>query len=56
VEEAVNELHNGLGVQRWLVVRGGEITPSTRDPRAPLWWDDDEEASASFLKAMGIGA
>lgn len=56
MEDAIHELHNGLGVPRWLVVRGQDAAPVDRDPRAPLWWDDDEQASSSFLRAMGIGA
>lgn len=55
MDAAITEFHTALGVPRWLYVRGREITPSNRDPRAPLWWDDDEQASESFLRAMGVG-
>lgn len=45
---------NQLGVAGWAVP--GRMTQEAPDvdPRAPLWWQGDEEASSSFLTAYGI--
>lgn len=43
-----------LGVPSWSVP-GREPVPAVgRDPSAPWWWQDAEQASQSFLAAMGL--
>lgn len=49
------EFDHLLGVDQW----EAPMTPayardSQRDPGAPSWWVSDEEASQSFLAAMGV--
>lgn len=46
---------NQLGVSGWQVPGREPVydVPEV-DPRAPLWWQGDEEASSSFLAAYGI--
>lgn len=43
-----------LDVRAWTVpgTETKELEP--RDPKAPWWWDSPEEASQSFLTAMGV--
>lgn len=55
LDDAIHQMHNALGVPRWRVVRDQQVSAPERDPLAPLWWDDEEEASSSFLNAMGVG-
>lgn len=56
VEDAIRELDNDLGVLRWRLSREqDEPGADDREPGAPAWWVDEEQASASFLLAMGIG-
>lgn len=48
-------LDNQLGVAGWSVPGKKTRTDIPEvDPRAPLWWHGDEEASSSFLAAYGI--
>lgn len=47
------EFDNTLGVLSW-AIPGKKIRHVTRTPGAPAWWQDDEEASQSFLKSMGV--
>lgn len=44
-----------LGVRNW-PLPGSEPKPAdtTRDPKAPWWWDNAEDASQSFLRSMGV--
>jgi hypothetical protein len=48
------DLDNELGVVRWRIPGQPVVAQPDRDPAAPSWWDDDEEASQSFLDAMGV--
>lgn len=54
-EESVRrQFDNALGVSSW-GTPGSVIKPQKDRPAgAPAWWDDDEEASASFLAAQGV--
>lgn len=52
------ENDNKLGVKAW-PVPGGVWRPHQQDQvdpgdRTPEWWHGEEEASASFLAAMGV--
>lgn len=55
MEEAHRELDVQLAVSRWRT-HWSQPEPGAddRDPTAPVWWVDEEEASASFLEAMGV--
>jgi hypothetical protein len=45
---------NALGVAGW-TTPGAAVKPQKDRPTgAPDWWEDDEEASASFLSAQGV--
>lgn len=54
-EEARARLDSELGVRGWGIPGATTVVevPAV-DPRAPLWWQGEEEASSSFLAAMGI--
>ena len=54
MEDAQRALDNDLLVDVWRVDRAQDQRESTRDPLAPGWWTDDDEASSSFLNAMGV--
>ncbi|MFI7293953.1 hypothetical protein [Streptomyces sp. NPDC050121] len=43
-----------LDVRAWTVPASEDKEPTPRDPNAPWWWDNAEEASQSFLAAMGV--
>lgn len=43
-----------LDVRTWTVPGAEHQTPEPRDPKAPWWWDGAEDASQSFLTAMGV--
>jgi hypothetical protein len=43
-----------LSVAGWAVPGSGPKRVKQRDPKAPWWWTDEEDASDSFLKAMGV--
>jgi len=53
-EQARKELDNMVGVKRWRVSTDVGVPEVEIDPNAPLWWDGEEEASDSFLTAMGV--
>lgn len=48
------ELDTALGVSGWPVP--GQVRPArkTGPAGAPSWWHGEEEASQSFLRAMGV--
>lgn len=46
------EFDNTLGVRNWSIP-GQEAKRVPVEPGAPAWWAGDEEASQSFLTAMG---
>jgi hypothetical protein len=53
--EARKKFDNELGVAGW----GTPGAPmkaefDERDPDAPSWWVDDEDASQTFLSSMGV--
>lgn len=43
-----------LDVRAWTTPSTETKKPEPRDARAPWWWDSAEEASQSFLTAMGV--
>jgi len=43
-----------LDVRTWTVPGAEHRTLAPRDPKAPWWWDGAEDASQSFLTAMGV--
>lgn len=45
-----------LGVKRWLRTPEdvSKYAGAPVDEAAPWWWEGDEEASDSFLEAMGV--
>lgn len=47
------ELDQTLEVQTWRVP-GAAGAPRAGRSSAPTWWRGDEEASQSFLQAMGV--
>jgi hypothetical protein len=53
-EQVRKGLDNELGVTAWTVPGRKPLELPDIDPRAPLWWQGDEEASSSFLAAYGI--
>lgn len=53
-EDVRRGLDNQLGVTGWTVPGRRPLEAPDVDPRAPLWWQGDEEASSSFLTAYGI--
>lgn len=48
------ELDSSLQVRDWLMPGQIRQEVSSEDPRAPYWWRGEEEASDSFLAAMGV--
>lgn len=53
-EQARRVFDGQLGVSGWAVpARKARVVPK-RDPRAPWWWESDQDASESFLKSMGV--
>ena len=50
------ELDSELGVLQWTVGSGDVLTHEYEqvDSDAPSWWHGDEEASDSFMRAMGV--
>lgn len=53
-EDARKVLDSALSVTGWAVPGSGPKHVKQRDPKAPWWWTDEEDASDSFLKAMGV--
>lgn len=53
--EAVRrQFDRSLFVEHW-ETPGAVVRPQKeREPGAPLWWEDDEEASSAFLAAQGV--
>lgn len=47
------ELDNQLQVSAW-ELPGGAYRQRSIAPSAPAWWRGDEDASQSFLHAMGV--
>lgn len=45
---------SSLMVRGWAVPGRERLETTPRDPGAPWWWESAEEASGSFLKAMGV--
>jgi hypothetical protein len=53
-ETVRRQFDNALGVRSW-ATPGRTIRPQKERPAgAPVWWEDDEQASASFLAAQGV--
>lgn len=55
-EQCRRELDAQLKVKRWRIT-SEQVDPyedSGSDPNAPWWWEGAEEASDSFLSAMGV--
>jgi hypothetical protein len=48
------ELDGALGVAGWPGPAHRWRPSAPREPGAPSWWHGDEEASQSFLAAMGV--
>lgn len=45
---------NELGTASWLTP-GRQVDPGNgKDPGAPDWWVNEEDASQSFLNSMGV--
>lgn len=54
MEDAVRQFDAELLVSSWRVFPSqGEAEPDDRDPNAPYWWTSDQDASSSFLAAVG---
>ena len=43
-----------LGVDSWRTPGRQELPAPLVEPNAPWWWKGAEEASSSFLKAVGV--
>lgn len=53
-DDARRVLDSMLSVAGWAVPGSGPKRVKARDPKAPWWWVDAEDASDSFLKSMGV--
>jgi hypothetical protein len=53
-EDVRREFDVELGMTQWKTPAQQDRPEVHREPGTPLWWDSDEEASASFLKAQGV--
>lgn len=53
-EDARKALDGMLSVAGWTVPGREPKQVKARDPKAPWWWTDAEDASDSFLKSMGV--
>ena len=51
---ARERLDSDLGVRQWRVTPRVAARRVDVEPDAPSWWHGDEEASSSFLAAMGV--
>jgi hypothetical protein len=51
VRDALDEPY---GVKSWPLPGSRPRPVKVRAPGVPEWWDSDEDASASFLTAMGV--
>jgi hypothetical protein len=47
-------LNKRLKVAEWELPGGKYVAPAQTAGRPPAWWDDDEEASQSFLAGVGV--
>lgn len=54
MDDARRALDGRLGVASWGVAGSLPASQPERDPSAPWWWQGAENASQSFLKAMGV--
>lgn len=43
-----------LGVDSWRTPGHDEVQKPPVEPNAPWWWKGDQDASQSFLKAVGV--
>jgi len=46
-------LDRKLKIDQWELPGGTYVAPKREGNAPPAWWDDDEEASQSFLDAVG---
>lgn len=53
-EDARKVFDAQLGVGGWGTPSSDMRPVEARDPSAPWWWHGDEDASQSFLTAMGV--
>jgi len=53
-ERARKRFDGRLGVRAWTAPGTRPKPVKPRDPRAPWWWESAEDASQSFLTAMGV--
>jgi hypothetical protein len=56
-EQVRKEFDGEMQIKRWKItdaVEEPEAEVSEIEKKAPYWWDGEEEASNSFLTAMGI--
>lgn len=53
-EQARQAFDADLGVSLWRAPGHTPVAPEPRDPNAPYWWHGEEEASSTFLQAMGV--
>lgn len=53
-EQARRQFDALLGTSGWPTPGRAPREVEPRDPAAPWWWQGDEEASGSFLAAMGV--
>lgn len=53
-DTARRRIDGQLDVRTWIVPGAEHKEPEPRDPKAPWWWDGTEDASQSFLTAMGV--
>ena len=53
-EAARRSLDVSLGVDGWAVPGRESRSAKPRDPGAPWWWKDAEDASQGFLRSMGV--
>lgn len=54
MEQAKKVFDGMLGVSGWATLSRGHRPTEIRDPRLPWWWEDENEASDSFLNSMGV--
>lgn len=53
-QDARKVLDSMLSVAGWAVPGSEPVQVAPRDPKAPWWWVDEEDASQSFLAAVGV--
>lgn len=55
-EQVIEQINNDLGVHMWPGAEGNAADLeelADAEPR-PSWWHGDEDASATFLREMGV--